>query len=169
MMVPNANSPGDLTLTSIVLFTLGAYGVAAGAATGQESVVAVGVFSFTLFAIGIVWPIATLARVRVDAVAPLDATAGDTTSLRLTLHGAASRLEVRVLDPPGSWWRTASPADGTVPHVAARRGVFRMVRVQLRSSAPLGVFVRSRIVRVPLPAPCTIAPRATAAAPVLAP
>ena len=27
--------PGDLTLASIVLFTLGAYGVAAGAATGE--------------------------------------------------------------------------------------------------------------------------------------
>ena len=46
--------PGDLTLTSIVLFTLGAYGVAAGAATGEQSVVAVGVFAFTLFVIGIV-------------------------------------------------------------------------------------------------------------------
>ena len=38
------NGPGELTLTSIVLFTLGAYGVAAGAASGQQSVVAVGVF-----------------------------------------------------------------------------------------------------------------------------
>src|SRR5439155_631773 len=49
--------PGDLTLASIVLFTLGAYGVAAGAATGQEAVVAVGVFAFTLFVVGIVWPV----------------------------------------------------------------------------------------------------------------
>jgi uncharacterized protein (DUF58 family) len=169
MMVPTSNSPGDLTLTSIVLFTLGAYGVAAGAATGQESVVAVGIFAFTLFAIGVVWPITTLARVRVAAIAPLDATAGDTVSLRVMLSGPAARVEVRVLDPPGSWWRTASPADGTVPHVAARRGVFATVRVQLRTSAPLGVFVRSRVMRVALPSPITVAPRAGAAAPVLAP
>ena len=32
-----APGPGELTLTSIVLFTLGAYGVAAGAASGEQS------------------------------------------------------------------------------------------------------------------------------------
>jgi uncharacterized protein (DUF58 family) len=168
-MATSANSPGDLTLTSIVLFTLGAYGVAAGAATGQESVVAVGVFAFTLFAIGIVWPIAVLARVHVTVTAPPDAVAGDTVSLRVTLAGRASRVELRVLDPPSAWWRTASPATGTIPHVAARRGVFEVARVQLRTSAPLGVFVRSRTVRVRLSNPITVAPRATPAMPVLAP
>ena len=39
--------------------------------------------------------------------------------------GRAPRVEVRVLDPPGEWWVTASPADGVIPRVAARRGVFR--------------------------------------------
>ena len=28
---------------------------------------------------------------------------------------------VRVLDPPGVWWRTAVPADGRLPHSATRR------------------------------------------------
>src|SRR3954468_9791644 len=75
--------PGDLTLTAIVLFTLGAYGVAAGAATGQQAVVAVGVFAFTLFIVGIVWPIVVLARVGVEAIAPTDATVGDTVQIHL--------------------------------------------------------------------------------------
>jgi hypothetical protein len=101
--------PGDLTLTSIVLFTLGAYGVAAGAATGQQAVVAVGVFAFTLFGVGIVWPIVSLARLSVSAVAPTDATVGDALELRIEIGGRAARLDVRALDPSGTWWRTSAP------------------------------------------------------------
>jgi uncharacterized protein (DUF58 family) len=161
--------PGDLTLTSIVLFTLGAYGVAAGAATGQQAVVAVGVFAFTLFGVGIVWPIVSLARLSVSAVAPTDATVGDALELRIKIAGRAARLDVRALDPAGTWWRTSAPADGHLPHTAARRGEFRSVRVQLRTSAPLGVFVRTRTVRVRLPAPIVVAPRPSVAAAILHP
>jgi uncharacterized protein (DUF58 family) len=161
--------PGDLTLTSIVLFTLGAYGVAAGAATGQEAVVAVGIFAFTLFAIGIVWPIVSLAGVRVSVVAPTDATVGDIVALHVAVTGRAARVDVRALDPPGIWWRTSVPASGTLPHAAVRRGVFGSVRIQLRTSAPLGVFVRTRTLRVDLEAPITVAPRPTVAAAVLHP
>ena len=168
----NASShqgPGDLTLTSIVLFTLGAYGVAAGAATGQEAVVAVGVFAFTLFAVGIVWPIWSMSRLRMSAFAPTDAIVGDAVEIGISIAGRAPRLDVRCLDPPGVWLRTASPASGTLPHTAARRGVFRSVRIQLRSSAPLGVFVRTRTVRVALPAPIVVAPRPSLAPAILAP
>jgi uncharacterized protein (DUF58 family) len=159
--------PGDLTLASIVLFTLGAYGVAAGAATGEQAVVAVGIFAFTLFVVGIVWPVVSLSRLDVEVIAPADATVGETVELRVDVKGKAARIDVRVLDPSGSWWRTAAPADGFVPHVASRRGVFGYVRVQLRTSAPLGVFVRTRTLRVQLPAPTTVAPRARLAAPLL--
>jgi len=159
--------PGDLTLASIVLFTLGAYGVAAGAATGQEAVVAVGVFAFTLFVIGIVWPVVTLANIDVAALAPTDAMVGEFVDLRVRVTGRAPRVDVRVLDPPGAFWRTAAPADGTIPHVANRRGVFNFVRVQVRTSAPLGVFVRTRTIRVPLAASITVAPRPLPASPIL--
>ncbi len=159
--------PGDLTLTSIVLFTLGAYGVAAGAATGEEAVVAVGVFAFALFFAGIVWPIVVLARVRVDVVSPPDAIVGEEIDLRVHVQGGARRVELRVLDPPGQWWQTPVPVDGTVPHLATRRGVFQMVRVQVRTSVPLGVFVRTRTLRVTLPAPVTVAPKPANARPVL--
>src|SRR4051812_34085868 len=159
--------PGDLTLTSIVLFTLGAYGVAAGAATGQQAVVAVGVFAFTLFFVGIVWPIVSLARLQVAVVAPTDATVGDAIDLRVTITGRAARLDVRALDPAGTWQRTSAPAAGDVAHVAARRGVFSFVRMQVRTSAPLGVFVRTRTIRVALPASITVAPRPAPAVPVL--
>ena len=161
--------PGDLTLASIVLFTLGAYGVAAGAATGEQAVVAIGVFAFTLFVAGVVWPVAALARVEVDAIAPPDATVGDTVQLRVTLLGRAPRVEIRALDPAGAWQRTSSPASGVLPHVAARRGVFRVVRIQLRTSAPLGVFVRTRTLRVELGFPISVAPHGHTAVPVLQP
>jgi uncharacterized protein (DUF58 family) len=151
-------------MTAVVLFALGAYGVAAGSVTGEERAVAVGVFAFTLFVIGIVWPIVTLARVRIRVRAPADATVGDVVPLRVSIEGRASRVEIRVIDPTGQWWRTAIPTDGVVPHKAARRGVFDHVRVQIRTAAPLGVFMRTRQARVPLPAPITVAPRPRAVA-----
>ena len=160
------NGPGELTLTSIVLFTLGAYGIAAGAAAGEQSVVAVGVFAFALFLIGIIWPIVALARVDVDAWTQSDATVGERYNVHVGLRGRASRVEVRLLDPPGEWWRTASPATGEIQRIAIRRGVSRILRVELRTSAPLGVFVRTRVVRVDLrfelvvaPSPITAGPR----------
>jgi uncharacterized protein (DUF58 family) len=159
-----AHGPGDLTLTAVVLFALGAYGVAAGSVTGEERAVAVGVFAFTLFTIGLIWPIVALARVELSVTAPPDATVGDEVQLRISVRGRARRVEVRVLDPTGRWWRTGVPTDGVVPHLATRRGVFDHVRVQIRSSAPLGVFMRTRQARVALPAPIAVAPRARAAA-----
>jgi uncharacterized protein (DUF58 family) len=152
------NGPGELTLTSIVLFTLGAYGIAAGAASGEQSVVAVGVFAFALFLIGIIWPIVALARVDVDAWTPTDAMVGERYDVQVRLRGPASRVEVRLLDPPGDWWRTASPAAGEISRVATRRGVTRSLRVELRTSAPLGVFVRTRAVRVELRFELVVAP-----------
>jgi len=161
------NGPGELTLTSIVLFTLGAYGIAAGAASGEQSVVAVGVFAFVLFVVGIIWPIVALAGVEIAAWAPADATVGETHDLHVRLSGRAPRVEMRVLDPPGQWWVTSAPTDGVIPHLANRRGVFSSVRVELRTSAPLGVFVRVRILRIELPVPCSVAPRPVSTAPRL--
>jgi uncharacterized protein (DUF58 family) len=163
------HGPGDFTLTAVVLFTLGAYGVAAGAVTGDQTVVAIGVFAFSLFAVGVVWPIVTLARLGIEVVAPPDATVGDEVPLHVTLRGKAARIEVRVLDPPSRWWRTPVPAGGTLPHLATRRGVFDHVRVQIRTAAPLGVFVRVRQARVPLPEPIAVAPRPRPAAAHLRP
>lgn len=161
------NGPGELTLTSIVLFTLGAYGIAAGAASGEQSVVAVGVFAFVLFVIGIIWPIVALSGVDVAAWTPADATVGEHHDLHVKLYGRVSRVEVRALDPPGEWLVTASPAEGVIPRVASRRGVFHRVRIELRTSAPLGVFVRTRVLRVELPVELAVAPRPTGEAPRL--
>jgi len=152
------NGPGELTLTSIILFTLGAYGIAAGAAAGEQSVVAVGVFAFALFIVGIVWPVVALARIDVDAWTRSDVTVGERYAVHVRLFGRAPRVEVRLLDPPGDWSVAGSPSDGEIERVASRRGVFPTLRIELRSSAPLGVFVRTRVVRVELRNELVVAP-----------
>jgi uncharacterized protein (DUF58 family) len=157
--VTRAHGPGDLTMTAVMLFTLGAYGIAAGGVTGEARAVAIGVFAFTLFVIGIVWPTVALARIDLSVAAPMDATVDDEVPLRISIRGRISRVEVRVLDPTSRWWRTAVPGEGVIPHVAGRRGVFDHVRVQVRTSAPLGVFSRTRQARIALPVPITVAPR----------
>ena len=113
-----------------MLFALGAYGVAAGGVTGEERAVAVGIFAFTLFAIGVVWPIVTLSRVEIAVSAPSDATVGDEVRLHVQIRGRAARVEIRVLDPSGRWWRTSVPTEGIIPHVATPPG-----RVRPRSGA----------------------------------
>jgi uncharacterized protein (DUF58 family) len=153
------SGPGELTLTSIVLFTLGAYGIAAGAASGEQSVVAVGVFAFALFVLGIIWPIVMLSGVGIEAWAPGDATVGEHHDVHVRLRGRVARVELRLLDPPGPWWVTASPADGVIPRIAARRGVYSSLRIELRTSAPLGVFVRTRVIRAELRTELAVAPR----------
>src|SRR6185369_96845 len=92
-------------------------------------------------------------------VAPRDATVGDRISLAVTITGRVSRLEVRLLDPPGEWRRTVAPAHGELVHIAARRGVFRIVRVEVRSGGPLGIFLRRRTVWVRLAVPVSVGPR----------
>jgi uncharacterized protein (DUF58 family) len=160
--------PGELTLTSIVLFTLGAYGVAAGAASGEQSVVAVGVFAFALFVIGIVWPIVALSRVELEAWTRTDVTVDEPYDVNIRLRGRCQRVEVRFADRPGDAWVTASPADGVLPRVASRRGVYRVLRIELRTSVPLGVFVRSRLIRAELPFELVVAPRAAPLPPAAA-
>lgn len=159
--------PGEFTLVAIALFGIGGYTVAVGSASGQGTLVAVGVFAFTLFTVGLVWPWAALGRVEVFAAAPRDATVGDVVSLRLRFEGRIARVEVRALDPAGEWHRASAPGAGALTHVATRRGVFSHVRVELRTSVPLGVFVRRRVLTVALPTPVAVWPRPLAGTAVL--
>ena len=101
----------------------------------------------------------SLRGVDVDVVGPRDATVGDRITLALRITGRVSRLEVRLLDPPGEWRRTVAPGSGELVHIAARRGVFRVVRVEVRSGGPLGVFLRRRTLWVRLPVPVSVGPR----------
>ena len=112
-----------------------------------------------IFVVGTAWPIVAVRRIGVEIDAPRDLTVGDTASLALELTGAVSRFEVRVLDPPGPWHSASSPGRGEADHLAVHRGVFGVVRVELRSTAPLGVVAAHRVVDVELARPTEVGPK----------
>jgi uncharacterized protein (DUF58 family) len=141
------------------MLLLGVYSLSQGSQGEHDGLVAVGAFAFAVFIVGIAWPIIVLRRVDVDVVGPRDATVGDRITLGLRITGRVSRLEVRLLDPVGEWRRTLAPGGGELVHIAARRGVFRVVRVEVRSGGPLGIFLRRRILWARLPAPVSVGPR----------
>ena len=120
-----AHGPGDLTLTSIVLFTLGAYGVAAGARRPARSASSRSACSRSrCSSSGSCGRSSSLARVestrrrrptrRWATIVPLRITVRRP---RVARRGAGAR-------PAGRWWRTACRPSGVIPHVATRRGVF---------------------------------------------
>jgi uncharacterized protein (DUF58 family) len=159
--------PGELTLVAVALVGIAVYTALAGATSSEETLAAIGVFAMVLFAAGIVWPWVALSRVHIDASAPLDATVGDVVAVHLRVHGRVSRLEVRILDPTGEWRSCTAPSEGDVSHLATRRGVFRHVRVEARSAAPLGVFQRRRVLVADFARPISIGPRPTREQPAL--
>lgn len=111
-----------------------------------------------VFVIGTAWPIVAVRRLSVEVDAPRDLIVGDESPISLRFTGAVSRFEVRVLDPPGPWHGASSPGHGEADHLAVRRGVFGVLRVELRSTAPLGVVAVHRIVDVELSRPTEVAP-----------
>ncbi len=157
----NRGGPGELTLAAVALVAIGAYTAMSGTTNSQVTLAAVGLFAMVLLIAGVVWPWVALAGVSVDAVAPADAIAGEIVPLQLSLHGRVSRLEVRVLDPAGEWRRCRAPGEGQLLHTATRRGVFRYVRIEVRSAAPLGVFQRRRVLIGYLARPIAVGPRPT--------
>lgn len=163
-MQPDRRPPGELTVAGLGMLLLGVYSLAVGAQGEHDGLVAVSAFAFAVLAVGIVWPFISLRGIDIDVSGPRDATVGDRITLELTIRGRVSRLEVRLLDPPGEWRRTVAPGGGELVHIAARRGVFRVVRLEVRSGGPLGVFLRRRTLWVRLPGPVSVGPRPEAVA-----
>lgn len=110
-------------------------------------------------------------RVTVDVLCPRDLTVGDTALLDVTLGGRVPRVEVRALDPTGAWCQGGAPGAGQVPHLADRRGLFGMVRIEVRVTAPLGLVAAHQVHELMLPHAVEVSPRPLAVtwAPVPAP
>ena len=95
-----------------------------------------------------------LRGVDVEVDGPRDATVGDRITLALRDHGpclAARGAAARSAGRVAAHGRARQAA--SCVHIAARRGVFRLVRVEVRSGGPLGVFLRRRTLWVRLPVP----------------
>lgn len=115
-----------------------------------------------LSVLGIVVPLVLVRRVRLEATSPRDATVGEEVAVDVRLSGRVAGLEVRALDPTGPWHRATAPAHGKVLHLADQRGLFQLLRVEVRVTAPLGVLAAHRVHTIALPFAVEVAPRALA-------
>ncbi len=149
-----------LTGLGRVALLLGLFGLQlASGATDRSLLILVWATLVVALAVGIAWPLLAVRRVRLAASSPTDLVVGQVADLEVEASGVRTPFEVRALDPAGSWHRAVAPASGTVDHLADRRGVFHLVRFEVRISAPIGVFEARRVVSVVLPRPVEVAPR----------
>ncbi|QXC60938.1 DUF58 domain-containing protein [Aquihabitans sp. G128] len=128
----------------------------------HEVVVIVWAALVGVLALGIVAPLVLVRRVRIEATSARDATVGEEVDVDVRLLGRVAGLEVRALDPTGPWHRAAAPGGGRVLHLADHRGVFQVVRIEVRVTAPLGVLAAHRVHAIELPMAVEVAPRALA-------
>jgi uncharacterized protein (DUF58 family) len=143
------------------------FGIVIGAAnpppaTDRQILVLVWTGMVAAFAIGIVWPLVAIRRAEITVDSPRDATVGDLVPLSVAVRGRVGACEVRALDPSSAWHRCTGGSSGELGHLADRRGVFRMVRVEVRVTAPLGILAAHRVFEVTIPHPVEVAPRALA-------
>jgi len=105
----------------------------------------------------------TIRRLHVEVSGPRDLSVGDTAVLEVTLTGRG-RCDVRALDPTGDWHRCSAPGTMRIHHLADRRGIYGVVRIEVQVTAPLGVLAAHRVHVVTLPVVVEVAPRPLAVA-----
>lgn len=128
-------------------------------AADHELVTVVWASLLAVFVIGAVAPLVLVRRVRVEAISPRDATVGEVVPITVTVAGRGAGIEVRALDPTGPWHRTVVPSSGAVDHLADRRGLFQVLRIEVRVTAPLGMLAAHRVHEIRLPLAVEVAPR----------
>ncbi|HEY3832104.1 MAG TPA: DUF58 domain-containing protein [Acidimicrobiia bacterium] len=151
--------PGDFTAMAVLWGAFGLYALRVGFVDDRGPLVLVGATAFAVIVVGLVWPIVALRNVDASLRAPGDATVGNRVPIGLEVHGRARDVSVRLLDPPTPWIRADRGSSGTVVQRPSHRGVYRRMRIEIKTSAPLGVFTRRRVLSVALPAPVYVAPR----------
>jgi uncharacterized protein (DUF58 family) len=112
------------------------------------------------FVLGVAWPLWAVRRIEVTATSPRDATVGQVVDVEVVVTGATLPCAVRSLDPTGPWHGVASSGLGTVEHLADQRGLFQLLRLEVRTSAPLGILSARRVHEIALPFAVEVAPRA---------
>ena len=110
--------------------------------------------------VGVVWPLVEVSRVHVDARGPTrSCVVGRTESLITSPCAGGERLEARPSTVKCLVPDAAPRAPASCRTSAAQRGVFGFLRIELRSSGPLGVMQVERHHWVPLPREVCVAPR----------
>ena len=125
----------------------------------RQILVLIWVAMLAAFAVGTIWPLVAVRQIAIAASSPRDATVGDEVPIDVDVTGRFGSCEVRALDPAGSWHRVDGPGTGSLRHEATMRGVFQVIRIEVRVTAPLGILSAGRIHQVPLPHAVEVAPR----------
>lgn len=140
----------------LVIFAAAFFPISRTSGSGWILVLVCGVLA--VLAVAAAVPAAGLARVKIAARAPRDATVGRAVALQVGVERGRG-LRLRVVDPPGEWLAVDAPAEGEVLVRPARRGVFGEIRVDVTTAAPLGLLWWRRPLRVALPRPVEVGPR----------
>ena len=146
-------------LGAIVLAIIVAGAAAPPQAVDQQIMVIIWAALVGMLAVGIPWPLIAVRRVKVAVSSPRDASVGEVVALAVEVTGPRSTCEIRALDPTGPWHRASVPGSGTLTHLADRRGVFGLVRVEVRVTAPLGLLAAHCVHEVALAVPVEVAPQ----------
>ncbi|MCA9778657.1 MAG: DUF58 domain-containing protein [Candidatus Eremiobacteraeota bacterium] len=112
--------------------------------------------------LGAVWPMVAVRRITITATSPRDAVVGERLPIPVTVGGRLGSCSIRALDPTSDWYRVSRAGTGDLEHLADRRGVFGLLRLEIRVTAPLGVVAAHRVHDVVLPIAVEVAPRALA-------
>lgn len=152
-----AVAPGEFGPVAVLTASLGLYAVASGVESDRGPLIVIGAAAWAVLVVGIVWPIIALRRWSCTVDNPADAVVGQHVTLGIEIAGRGT-FEIRTLDPPSPWHRASGRARGEIRHLASHRGIAHAVRVEVRTGAPFGVFVRRRQVVVALRTPLYVAP-----------
>lgn len=143
----------------LVLAALPVTGIAPDAAIGTPTTAALVIALLVIAAIGVIAPVLRVRRAKVTVRTPADATVGHPVDLRVRLTGVDGDLPFRVHEPTTSPIRIRVGTEALVDHRFPTRGIHHHLAVEIRSTAPVGIFEARALVWVPLVSPIAVAPR----------
>jgi len=158
----HARTPGEFTFGALAVGGVVVLAFGNGIATGEPALTLLAATGIAVLVVGVVGACLALRAATVSVSGPTDATCGETIDWRVEVRGRGRTCSVRILDPPSDWYDTAArdgAIGGSISWLVPRRGLFSQVRVELRTSWPIGVFLRRRVLVVRLPRVLHAAPR----------
>jgi uncharacterized protein (DUF58 family) len=137
-----------------------------GLAVGEPALSLLAAFGVAMIVLGVVGAVWVVRDLRVALSSPSDAVVGSEVEIGVTIGRTRPRAimisspcEVRLLDPATEWHAAEVGEHGVIMWRAPRRGVVTVLRAEVRSSWPFGMFQRRRSFTVPLRDPLHVAPR----------
>lgn len=144
-----------------VLLVLGALpltGVLRVAAVGTPTTAGLIVALLVVASIGMISPIVIVRRVRIAVETPRDAVVDEPLDLEIRLGRIGGDAQLLVHGPAETWIRVHPDDRGRTTHRFGNRGIVEQITVEVRSTAPFGIFEARSLLSVPV-RPVRVAPR----------